>query len=40
MLAVPYHLAGIMISPVGLPADRHDVSPDLLRNIDSDGVRL
>ena len=39
-LSARYRLRGTMISPIGLPADRQGVSPELLRNIDREGVRL
>jgi predicted nucleotidyltransferase len=40
LLAVPYHLRGVVVSPLGIPADRHGVSPELLWNIDHDGMPL
>lgn len=40
LLAARYHLRGLMVSPIGLPANRQDISPELLANIDRDGVRL
>ena len=37
-LAGRYWLRGMMVSPVGLPADRRDVAAGLLANIDRDGI--
>ncbi len=39
-LAVPFQLRGVRISPLGVPTDRHGVSPELLWNIDNEGVHL
>ena len=39
-LAGRYWLRGMMVSPVGLPADRRDVAAGLLANIDRDGIAL
>ena len=40
LLVVPFHLEDIALSPIGLPADRHGVSPDLLASIDRDGIHI
>ena len=40
LLAATYHLRGLMVSPIGLPASREDISPELLANIDCEGVCL
>jgi predicted nucleotidyltransferase len=37
-LAVPFHVEGSFVSPVGLPADRTQVSPELLASIERDGI--
>jgi hypothetical protein len=39
-LAATYHLRGVRISPLGLPAGRQTVSPELLWNTDHDAVPL
>lgn len=39
-LTVPFHLRGVRISPLGVPADRQGVSPELLWNIDHEGAPL
>ena len=36
LLAVPFHAEGFFVSPVGLPADRTQISPELLAGIDRD----
>ncbi|MFH5925488.1 nucleotidyltransferase domain-containing protein [Roseomonas xinghualingensis] len=38
LLAVPFHAEGFYVSPLGLPADRTPVSPDLLASIDCEGI--
>jgi hypothetical protein len=38
LLAAPFHREGFALSPVGLPADRQGVSPELLASIARDGV--
>ena len=39
-LSVPYDFRGTCISPLGLSSDRSGVSPELLENIDNDGVTI
>lgn len=40
LLAAPFHHEGFAMPPIGLPADRRGVSPELLANIDRQGTRL
>ncbi|SDB22496.1 nucleotidyltransferase domain-containing protein [Belnapia rosea] len=40
LLAVPFRHEGFAMSPIGLPADRRGVSPEMLVNIDRQGTRL
>lgn len=39
-LTVPFHLRGVRISLLGVPADRRGVSPELLWNIDQEEAPL
>ncbi|MCB4824276.1 antitoxin Xre/MbcA/ParS toxin-binding domain-containing protein [Roseicella aerolata] len=38
LLTVPFHDEGFPVSPLGLPADPTQVSPELLASVDRDGI--
>src|SRR5690348_11567699 len=38
ILAARFHFHGPRVAPIGMPSDRHGVSPELLLNIDHEGL--